>query len=55
MAPVPMVVGTPFSLASSREPSLLPSRSIASAGGPMKAMPAVLQAREKAGRSLRKP
>ena len=54
-ASLPGVTGTPFSTASLRAASLDPSARIAEAGGPMKVMPAAVQASGNAGFSERNP
>ena len=52
---VPGTIGTPASAISSRARVLEPMASIASAGGPMKVIPASWQARANAAFSARKP
>ena len=52
---VPGTIGTPASCISSRALVFEPIASMASAGGPMKTMPASSQARAKAAFSARKP
>ena len=52
---VPGTIGTPASRMISRALVLEPIASMASAGGPMKTMPASSQARAKAAFSARKP
>ena len=52
---VPGTIGTPAAFISSRALVFEPIASIASAGGPMKAMPASSQARANGAFSARKP
>ncbi len=52
---VPGTIGTPAPFISSRALVLEPIASMASAGGPMKVMPASSQARTNAAFSARKP